>query len=95
MPRQYNRIIRQKEKLILNGIHQHAKIAAVKIGSADGIVEQGVPAKNVPVYINADAALGMTRRLKNLQRHIANGQFIAVLDIEARLYHNRFAEHFG
>ena len=56
----------KRQQFILNGITQHAKIAAVKIGSADRVTEQGIPAEQMSVHIDAHATLGMTRRIKKM-----------------------------
>ena len=88
MPRQYDRIIRQKEQFILDGIHQHAKIAAVKIGSADdpaarmsGVVESLVYSGNLTTCTVNCGQINIVAELANADtaQRLSRGEKVSVL----------------
>src|SRR5216110_1021080 len=58
----------QLEEPLSDRMHEGLEVSSWKIGSADGLVEQGITSKDVTVAGEADAAGGMAWSVENVNR---------------------------
>src|SRR5437870_4956352 len=85
VPRQHDRVIRQRQQLLHDAVHLLLVVAAGQVRAADGALEQRIAAEEHAFRVVREAAGGVAGRMEDLQLEAVDLDLVAFLREEVRL----------